>query len=255
MSKTRNGYVIIFSILLTIFVFHTSSYAKETVNHHIENMDEPNKRAEEMQKRIKKLEPPKPVNIIELPFEAEAEKRYPSQTISITEVMDKGTKIPFVTIKNIPDYKRPVYEKHWHSTYGGGRWSYIPTRIHYALHRLFTNYDIGLSNWYSFEHDLGLSIPMFQDEKALDLYIVVFQTVVTKVYTKGNQVVVVGNPNRNGVEVITIKTGDVHPANKKELLLVQLAIPSGYEIDYSLINYEPPDFWLKQKEKLKKRER
>jgi hypothetical protein len=56
-------------------------------------------------------------------------------------------------------------------------------------------------------------------------------------------------------EVITIKTGDVHPADKKELLLVQLATPSSNEIDYSLIKYEPSDFWLKQKEKSIKRER
>jgi hypothetical protein len=208
-----------------------------------------------LEKRLKRLEPPEPVNIIELPFEAEVEKQYPSEAFPISQVMDKGTKIPFNEIKNIPDYKKPVYEKLWHSTYGGGRWSYIPARIYYALHRLFTNYDIGLSNWYNFEHDLGLSIPMFQDEKALDLYIVVFQTAVTKVYTKGNQVIIVGNPKRTGVIVITFKTGDVHPANKKELLLVQLATPSGHEIDYSLINYEPPDFWLKQKEKLKERER
>lgn len=193
MSKIRYGCVIIFSILLTIFVFHTSSNAEEIVNLYIENMDEPNKRAEELEKRLKRLEPPEPVNIIELPFEAEAEKRYPSQTISISEVMDKGTKIPFNVIKNIPDSKRPVYEKHWHSTVG--RWSYIPTRIHYALHRLFTNYDIGLSNWFDFEGNLGINnIPMFQNEIALDLYIVVFQTAVTDVYTKGNQVIVVGNP-------------------------------------------------------------
>jgi hypothetical protein len=256
MSKIRNGYVIIFSILIAIFVFHTSSKAKESVNLKIENTDEPNKRAEELEKRLKRLEPPEPVNIIELPFKAEAEKqRYPSKTVPISEIMDKGTKIPFAVIKNIPDYKRPVYEKLWHSTYGGGRWSYIPTRIYYALHRLFTNYDIGLSNWYDFEHDMGFSIPMFQNETALDLYIVVFQTAVSDVYTKGNQVVVVGNPKRNGVEVITIKTGEVHPANKKEWLLVQLATPLGHEIDYSLIDYVPSDFWLKQKEKLKERER
>jgi hypothetical protein len=247
MSKIGNWYVIIFSVLLAIFLFHVSSNAEQSVNLHIENTDQPNKRAEELEKRLKRLEPPEPVNMIRLPFEAEAEKRYPSQTVPISEVIGKGTKIPFNLIKNTADYKRPVYEKLWHSTYGGGRWSYIPTRIHYALHRLFTQYDIGLSNWYDFEHDMGFPVPMFQDERSLDLYIVAFQTAVNDVYTIGNQVVVVGDPKRNGVEIITIKTGDVHPANKKELLLIQLSTPSGNEMDYSLINYEPPDFWLKQK--------
>jgi hypothetical protein len=95
MSKIKKGYVTIFFILLIIFVFYPSSIAEGTVNLRIENMDEPNKRAEELEKRLKRLEPPEPVNIIELPFEAEAKKRYPSQTISISEVIDKGTKIPF----------------------------------------------------------------------------------------------------------------------------------------------------------------
>lgn len=42
---------------------------------------------------------------------------------------------------------------------------------------------------------------MFQNETALDLYIVVFQTIVTDVYTKGNQVVVVGTPKRDGASL------------------------------------------------------
>jgi hypothetical protein len=249
-SKIRNGYVIFFSILLTISVFYTSSNAEESVDLHLENTNDPNKRAEELEKRLKNLEPPEPIQLKQLPWEAEVEKHYPSQTVPIFEVIDKGKKIPFDRIKNIAEYTRPVYEEHWHSTYWGGRWSYVPMRIHYALHRLFTSYDIGISGELNFKQNVGVDFPMFQNETALDLYIVVFQTAVSDVYTEGNQVVVVGNPKRNGVEVITIKTGDIHPADKKELLLVQLATPSGNEIDYSLINYELPDFWLKQTEKL-----
>jgi hypothetical protein len=255
MSKIRIGYAVIFSILLAMFVSHTSSNSEESVDLQLENTDEPNKRAEELEKRLKKIEPPEPIQLKQLPWEAEVEKLYPPQTVPIFEVIDKGKKIPFDVIKNIPEYKRPVYEEHWHSTYWGGRWSYVPMRIHYALHRLFTTYDIGISGELNFKQNVGVDFPMFQNETALDLYIVIFQTAVSDVYTKGNQVVVVGNPKRIGVEVITIKTGDKHPANKKELLLVQLATPSGHEIDYSLINYEPPDFWLKQKEKVKERER
>lgn len=96
---------------------------------------------------------------------------------------------------------------------------------------------------------------MFQNDTALDLYIVVFQTTVTDVYTKGNQVVVAGTPNRNGVQVLTVKTGDIHPTDLSKLLLIQLATPLGHELDYSLIAYEPPDFWLKQKLKGKERKR
>ncbi|OCA92559.1 hypothetical protein [Pseudobacillus wudalianchiensis] len=202
----------------------------------------------EQEKRLKNLEPSEPVRIDDPPW---AGLSLPSHTESIRTVIKTGPRIPFKTIIDKPDYKRAAYEKYWHST--TGRWSYMPIRIHYALHRLFTNYDIGLSEWYDFEHNVGLSIPMFQNEKALDMYIVIFQTKVTDVYTKGNQIVVVGVPQRTGAQVITITTKNVEPINKREALLVQLATQAGQEIDYSLISYVPPDFWSKQKKNLKDR--
>lgn len=197
---------------------------------------------EELKQRINRLEPAEPVNLQDPPWE---KLQFPSNTLAITDVINKGTMIPFDLIVDKPDYVRPSYEKHWHSTVGGGRWSNVPMRIHYALHRLFTTYDIGLSAWYDFEHNIGLSIPMFQDPKALDLYIVVFQTEVTNVYTEGNQIVVVGNPKREGVQVITITTADIKPTDKEENLLVQLVTEQGYEIDYSTNSYFPPDYWAK----------
>lgn len=202
---------------------------------------------EQLRQRLKKLEPHESENIQDPPW---GKQSFPSKVEPIAKIIHKGTKIPFEVIVDKPDYVRPAYENHWHSTSSGGRWSYVPTRIHYALHRLFTNYDIGLSGWYDFEHNLGISIPMFQDEKSLDLYIVAYQTEVTDVYTKGNQIVVVGNPKRNGVQVITITTADLNPSNTEENILVQLSTQMGHEIDYSIISYIPPDFWAKQKEKL-----
>ncbi|MEV5027948.1 hypothetical protein MRBLPE1_003565 [Paenibacillus sp. LPE1-1-1.1] len=193
--------------------------------------------------------------MVTLPWEIETEKHYPINTIPISEVMDMGTKIHFNVIKNDSNYKRPVYEEHWHSTYWGGRWSYVPMRIHYALHRVFTTYDIGISVELNFKQNVGIDFPMFQNKTDLDLYIIVFQTTVTDVYTKGNQVIVVGTPERNGVQVLTIKTGNLNPADLEKLLLIQLATPLGHELDYSLIVYEPPDFWLKQIQKAKERKR
>lgn len=251
MSKIRNRNFLVFSVLLASTLCQINTHAEESVNLPLNNKEESKNQTEELEKRLKSLEPPIPIHMDELPFEANLKKLYPSQTVPIRDVIDKGKKISFSVIKNLPDYKRPVYEEHWHSTYWGGRWSYIPSRIYYASHRVFTNYDIGLSGWMNFEKDMGFSIEMYQNETALDMYIVVFQTEVIAVYTRGNQVVVVGNPKRNGVVVITIKTGDLLPADTKELLLVQLATQSGHELDYSLIHYEPPDFWLKQKEKHK----
>jgi hypothetical protein len=203
---------------------------------------------EKLTQRIKNLEPSKPLNIQDPPW---GKLPFPSNIMPISEIIHNGTKIPFDVIVDKPDYERLVYEKHWHSSVSGGRWSYVPNRVHYALHRLFTTYDIGVSAWYDFEHNLGISIPMLQNKQALDLYIVAFQAEVTDVYTIGNQVVVVGNPKRKGVQVITITTADINPIDKEEFLLVQLATQKGYEIDYSIISYVPPDFWTKQNKSIR----
>lgn len=218
----------------------------QPVNKSVENLKE---KIEKLENQLKNLEPSEPKDIEDPPWE---EIPFPTKELQISEVILEGTNIPFKVIVNKPDFKRLAYDENWHSTIG--RWSYVPTRTHYSLHRLFTNYDLGLSGWYDFEHNLGLSVPMFQSVTDLDMYIVSFQTEVTNVYTKGNQVVVVGNPNRKGVQAITIKTGDIHPINKEESILVQLATSEGYEMDYSLISYVPSDFRLKQREKLNARE-
>lgn len=192
--------------------------------------------------QLSRLEPREPIEIQDPPW---GEVEFPSKILPISEIISDGKQISYKVIINKPEFKRPTYEKHWHSTVG--RWSYIPTRIHYALHRLYTEYDIGGSNWYDFEHNIGLSIPMLQDKKSLDLYIVAFQTEVTNIVTKGNQIVVIGKPKRQGVQVITIKTKDLSPDNKNEFILTHLATKSGDEIDYSLISYSPPDYWSKRK--------
>lgn len=205
-------------------------------------------RNQELEQRLENLEPPEPTTILDspFPFEKVTEEHFPIDILPISVVLKEGSKIPFKIIKSEPDYIRPLYEEHWHSTYG--RWSYIPSRIYYALHRIFPFYAIGISAEYDFQHNVGISFNTEMNETDLDLYIVIFKTDITDVYTKGNQVVVVGSPKRTGVEVISIKTGDIIPSNKEKFLLIQLAT-NGTELDYALIGYTPPDFWLKQKQK------
>ncbi|CAM4316738.1 hypothetical protein [Paenibacillus tarimensis] len=253
MSKVHKGYLITVFIFMAFSIPFTTSYAQKLPHSNSSDSEEINKQVKELENRLKTLEPPKPTTIVKAPEEVEAEKYYPTDTLPIPVVMDKGTIIDFNFIKNDPNYERPVYEEQWHSTYSGGRWSYVPMRIHYALHRLFTTYDIGISGELNFKQNLGIDFPMFQNKTDLDLYIVVFQTAVTSVYTKANQVIIVGTPMRNGVQVLTIKTADLKPIDLKKLLLIQLSTTDGHELDYSLINYEPPDFWLKQIQKAQER--
>ena len=250
MLKTRIGYIICFSIILSLFVYSKSINTKSMeVSYSQPNSDKSEQeRIQELEKRLDFLEPPEPTTILDspFPFEKGTEVHFPTDVISISEVLKEGTKIPFKVIKSEPNYIRPIYEEDWHST--TGRWSYIPSRVHYALHRVFPFYAIGISAELEFTQNVGISFPTDMNETDLDLYIVVFQTNITDVYTKGNQVVVVGTPKRTGVEVISIKTADIHPSNMEKLLLVQLA-NNGAELDYSLINYETPDYWLKQKQR------
>ena len=207
-------------------------------------------RIQELEHRLESLEPPEPTTILDspFPFEEGTEKNFPTDDVPISVVLKEGTKIPFNVIVREPDYIRPIYEEQWHSTYWGGRWSYVPSRIHYALHRIFPFYAIGISAELNFQQNVGIGFNTDANETDLDLYIVVFQTNITDVYTKGNQVVVVGTPKRTGVDVISIKTADIHPSNKEKFLLIQLAT-NGAELDYSLIDYQPPDFWLRLKQK------
>lgn len=250
MLKTRIGYIICILIILSLFVYSKSLNTKltELSISQPNNIKSEHKRIEELEQRLDSLEPPEPTTILDspFPFEEGTDVNYPTDVIPISEVLKEGTKIPFKVIKSEPKYIRPIYEDHWHST--TGRWSYIPSRIHYSLHRIFPYYSIGISEELHFTQNVGIAANTAMNETDLDLYIVVFQTNTTDVYTKGNQVVVVGTPKRTGVEVINIKTADIHPSNKEKFLLVQLAT-NGDELDYSLIRYESPDYWLQTKQR------
>ena len=254
MFRRKIGYIICLSIIFSLFLYSMSINATEMdISMTLSTNDKnENNRIQELEQRLNNLEPPEPTTILDspFPFEKGMEEHFPTDVITISEVLKEGSKIPFKIIKSEANYSRPLYEEHWHSTYWGGRWSYIPSRIHYALHRIFPFYAIGISAELDFQQNVGITFPTTINETDLDLYIVVFQTNITEIFTKDNQVVVVGTPKRTGVEVITIKTADINPSNKEKLLLVQLATNVD-ELDYALINYQPPDFWLKQKQKNK----
>lgn len=117
------------------------------------------KRIQALEQRLDSLEPPEPTTIFDspFPFEKGAEVHFPTDVIPNSEVLKEGTKIPFKVIKSEPNYNRPLYEEHWHST--TGRWSDIPSRIHYSLHRIFPFYAIGISAELDFTQNVGIAFP------------------------------------------------------------------------------------------------
>lgn len=236
--------LITFNFFISQFHNVKAVVSDESIQSLKEEIDKLKETISKLQIRLHYLEPKTPQTIQTERFE---QIPYPSKINEIKTIMIQENIIPFQTIINRPEYIRPIYHKDWHSTIG--RWSSIPSNIRTAQHRLFTNYDIGLSNWYDFIHQMGFEIPMFQSEKELDLYIVTFNTEVTNIYTKGNQIIITGIPKRNGVQVNTITTKDLKPFNKHEFLLIQLVTPDGYEIDYTLESYVEPDYWTTIKDR------
>ena len=98
-----------------------------------------------------KIEPETPRNIDDPPF---GELTSPTKTVSVNEVIQSGTEIPLQFAYNNPEWKRQAYKSYWHSSIG--RWSYVPNRIHYAMHRFFVTYPTA-SVFYDFIHDLGIA--------------------------------------------------------------------------------------------------
>lgn len=178
-----------------------------------------------------KFEPKVPENIDDPPF---PEPSPPPTARPINEVMSKGSEIPLWFAYNDPDWERQAYKDYWHSSYG--RWSYVPLRIHYAMHRVFASWPTAAAT-YDFMHNLGIreeydsfKIP-YSSSPFEDLVVVVMQTKVEKIVTLGNQVVIVGRPSPTGLQALLLPAKDFKPDNTHEALLIQLATPDGDEID------------------------
>ncbi|MGC6590318.1 hypothetical protein ACPV3A_36080 [Paenibacillus sp. Dod16] len=194
------------------------------------------KQDKELLRRLEKLEPPTPTDI-QTPF---FQRPFPSMMKTTKEVMHRGVILPYRLILNDSQWQRPLYIEQWHSTYSGGRWAYMPLRLFYAQHRLFTTSAVGLSNLYDFLHNLGLSDlnveqkGATQEERVNEVVAVVMQAKIERVVTKGNQIVIVARPQRTGVQAITINKLNMKLDNEDEAILFQLVTPDGDEIDYSI---------------------
>ncbi|MGY4761243.1 hypothetical protein ACVNS2_16785 [Paenibacillus caseinilyticus] len=97
----------------------------------------------ELKERLKRLEPetPKDINDDDIQFPSKLMKE-PS------EMIQSGEKLPYKIIMDNPQWERPLYKSEWHSTYSGGRWSYVPLRLKFAQHRIFAAPTATLSNLY-----------------------------------------------------------------------------------------------------------
>ncbi len=179
------------------------------------------------------LEPQTPINIDDPPFYSTP---LPPNEVPIQEVIEQGEDIPVEFIYNNPNWERQAYKEYWHSKYG--RWSYVPNRIHYAMHRIFSTY-VTASIYYDFVHDLGIAEEVndfvhYQSTTPYDhIQIVVMNTLVDKIMTFENQIVIIGKPQRTGLQALIIPTKLIQPIENNDDLLIQLVTPDGYEIDHT----------------------
>lgn len=160
----------------------------------------------------------------------------PSKIYSVKEVMKDGRKITKNYLYKDLNWIRPSYKEYWNQEYGGGRWSNVNTLMNYAYHRIFTEHPTA-SIQYDFMHYLGIFDLNFKYPKnysIFDIKLVVMNASIIDIKTLGNQVVVVHDPLRKGINILLVNHKEINPINYKEPIMFQLVTPDGYEIDYSL---------------------
>jgi hypothetical protein len=235
MRFKKDSILLISTLVIIVAVLHS----RGTIKAEASQINDP---CQTLKERLKRLEPETPKNINDPPGE---KGPFPTSTYPISEIIKKGTEIPLDLAYSNPNWKRQSYKSYWHSTVAGGRWSYVPIRISYAMHRLFTTYPTA-SIYYDFIHDLGIEEESSEfkrkDEGPFDyINTVVMQGQVRKIVTYGNQVLIIVKPQKNGLQVLDIPVNKIKPINEKENILFQLVTEQGDEIDHSLITFIRPN--------------
>jgi hypothetical protein len=225
---------VIICILFAVIVNFTLPLISLANNEKIEELEN---KVTELTRRLEQLEPDKPKNI----YHSEFHPPFPSNTDSIEEVIKTGEEIPFQVGIDNPKWERPIYDEYWHSLFWGGRFSYVPDNLHNAMHRMFIGFQ-SVGQWFGLTHTLGIyeelqevTNPKAFSEKKVNekMVIVIMQAEVKKIIKKENQLVLISEPKRTGLQVITVMYTDALPSSN-EVTLLQLVTPDGYEYDYTL---------------------
>jgi hypothetical protein len=229
-------YLIATCCIITLVLIYNYSNIDKLFSYGTNKLEDENinKEYKECKNRLDSLEPNEPINIDSCPI---YNLSLPSNIQPASEVIEKGKDIPLQFAYNDMNWKRPAYKTYWHTTPTGGRWSYVPTRVRYALHRIFTTVPTA-SIYYDFAHNLGI----VEESKDFDfdhtninqIVMVAMNSNVKKVVMLDNQVIVIVEPRRKGLQALIIPKNIIQPSNIDEAIVFQMVTPDGYEIDYSL---------------------
>lgn len=192
------------------------------------------KEYQECKNRLKALEPKEAINIDSWPI---YNIPFPPNVQPVSAVINLGNEIPLEFAYNNLEWQRPAYKFYWHTVPAGGRFSYMPNRVNYSLHRIFASYPTA-----SIMYDLEGNIGIMEESKDFDydisninqIVLIALQSDIKKVITLDNQIIVIVEPSRSGLQVITIPDDMIQPSNKDEAIMIQMITPDGFEIDYFL---------------------
>ena len=235
MTRMKSG--LITFCLISLFLYLFQSQAGWTANQEQEELEE---KLKELEGRLNMLEPKDPRNL----YPADFHPPFPSKTYSIAEVIQTGRRVPFQVGVDRPEWVRPVYIENWHSTYWGGRFSYVPYNLYLSGRRMFIGFQ-SAGIWFGLTESLGIAEELrevenpeaFREERVNEkMVLVIMQARVKEIYKKENQLVLVSEPQRTGLQVITLKHKETLPADPDGYTLFQLVTPEGYEIDFTLFN-------------------
>ena len=125
---------------------------------------------------------------------------------------------------------RPKYSPQWKDFYFRG-WLYLPEKISSASHRVFV-FGGGASQIFDTTGELAFNEDVNFDYHR-NINILCYQFDVKNVKLFNNQLMLTGIPSRKGAQVISITQDDLLGNNElTKSLLIQLATPDSYEIDY-----------------------
>jgi hypothetical protein len=183
------------------------------------------------QERLSNLEPDVPKDLPNPPFN-EGPK---FQNVKTSGVMLKdGKNLKYQILLYDPKWERPSYRAYWHSTFW--RWSYVPTRVHFAKHRLFVS-PTNAAALYDFYPNVGIVDEMknvkLPNNNILNyMLVVVMNTDISSIKFLDRQVSIIGKPQKSGLSVLALDRTIVQKGS--ESVYVQLITPEGYEVDNSL---------------------
>lgn len=153
---------------------------------------------------------------------------FTGEPTDIGTVWSKGKKLAFTVNYENKHYKRPVYDPSWKEN-SQKKWGYIPKQIYLNQNKILIIPDTPEK-----QEDLFGALAFQEGYKLIgdnEIGLLIYNYTVTEAVDYKGQVVLTGNPSRNGAQIISFDKKDLHGSN---CCLFQLATPDGYELDYQV---------------------